>query len=178
MVEHWRPVFGFEGLYEISTLGRVRALDRVVKCRGGKLRVMKGRLLKRSTSRIYPALTLVYEAKTAKMPVRKDLHRWVAENFIPGVGVIVRHLDDNPLNCAAYNLAWGSYQDNRDDCTAKGRHARGNMFPLAKLNEDKVVEILCTHKRTGELAQKFGVSTATITAVRRRSIWRHLEVLR
>lgn len=34
-MEQWKPIAGFEGLYEVSDLGRVRSLDRVVQCDGG-----------------------------------------------------------------------------------------------------------------------------------------------
>ena len=44
-VEEWRPVKGFEGLYEVSNLGRVRSLDRIIKRRNGNI-VYKGKILK------------------------------------------------------------------------------------------------------------------------------------
>ena len=45
--EEWRPIAGFEGLYEVSNAGRVRSLDRTVKDKNGKrTRKFKGRELK------------------------------------------------------------------------------------------------------------------------------------
>ena len=52
LVEEWRPVVGYEGLYEVSNLGEVRSLPRTMKARhGGKPDGyhLKGRILKRRT---------------------------------------------------------------------------------------------------------------------------------
>lgn len=34
MLEQWKDILGFEGLYQVSTMGRVRSLERVVRSRG------------------------------------------------------------------------------------------------------------------------------------------------
>lgn len=43
--ETWKPIPGYEGLYEASSLGRVRSLDRVVRGRGGCARRISGKVL-------------------------------------------------------------------------------------------------------------------------------------
>lgn len=43
--EHWRPVVGFEGLYEVSDQGRVRSLDRVVMRGNGYKQPIRGQVL-------------------------------------------------------------------------------------------------------------------------------------
>lgn len=43
--EIWRPVVGYEGLYEVSSYGRVRSLDRYVKYSNGRINLHKGRIL-------------------------------------------------------------------------------------------------------------------------------------
>lgn len=48
MEEEWRDIKGYEGLYQVSDLGRVRSLDRVVLRKDGFKQTFKGRLLKPS----------------------------------------------------------------------------------------------------------------------------------
>ena len=48
MSEEWRDVVGYEGLYQVSSEGRVKSLERVVKRKDGRRRLQKGRFLKPS----------------------------------------------------------------------------------------------------------------------------------
>lgn len=43
--EEWKDITGYEGLYQVSTLGNVRSYDKIVGCRGGKTRLVKGKIL-------------------------------------------------------------------------------------------------------------------------------------
>src|SRR3546814_6114244 len=49
MSEEWRPVVGFEGLYEVSDQGRVRSMDREVRSGPGRTRKARSHILKPST---------------------------------------------------------------------------------------------------------------------------------
>lgn len=110
--EEWRPVVGWEGLYEVSSHGRVRSLPRERETGhrkywpGGVLRLTKvgsGHLV--LTLRNAPRRQQVY------------VHRVVAEAFLenPDSLPIVRHLDDNPGDNRVSNLAWGTYKENTAD---------------------------------------------------------------
>lgn len=71
--ETWKPVKGFEGLYEVSSLGRVRSLN----YRGrGEVHILSDNLNKKTG---YRSLTL---SKDRKQYI-KYIHRLVAEAFIP-----------------------------------------------------------------------------------------------
>ena len=49
MIEEWRDIYGYEGLYQVSNIGRVRSLDRVVSNNWGNgPRLIKGRIRKQS----------------------------------------------------------------------------------------------------------------------------------
>lgn len=112
-MSEWRPVFNYEGLYDVSADGQVRSLPR----RGKRGRVLAGVI----DSRGYMAVNL---CRSGGQRVRR-IHVLVAEAFHGRrqQGQVVRHLDGNPLNNQAGNLAWGTYRDNEDD---KVRHGTGN----------------------------------------------------
>ena len=44
--ETWKPVKGYEGLYEVSDQGQVRGLDKIVSGKNGSNRLLRGRILK------------------------------------------------------------------------------------------------------------------------------------
>jgi hypothetical protein len=108
--EAWRPVLGFEGLYEVSSLGRVRGL-KYNKTRDGILRASTDSAGRKN-------VRLNRDGK--RLPRR--VHVLVAEAFIgprPD-GMVARHLDDDPANNNVSNIAWGTYSDNARDCVLNG----------------------------------------------------------
>lgn len=105
---------------------------------------------------------------------RTYVHILVAEAFIgpkPFPDACVRHLDGNPSNNAASNLAWGTYLDNEND---KRKHGTWDARFGGKLTERQRQEIRARAK-AGEsqrdLAIEYGVSRPTITRLVNRSTW-------
>ena len=122
MSAEWRPVLGWEGLYEVSSTGRVRSLDRTTVTSAGVPKAYKGRELApgvNSSGRLTVILNRPGETKS------RSVHRLVAEAFCTGSGSVVRHLDDNPMNNNSWNLAWGSYSDNQYDRVCNGIYRNG-----------------------------------------------------
>ena len=79
-VEIWKPVVGYEELYECSSFGRVRSLDRLVNRRNGSFGLKKGKTLKPHINRLgYKVLHLTMGGKCKTCMV----HRLVAKTFIP-----------------------------------------------------------------------------------------------
>ena len=114
MEEVWRAVKGYEGLYEVSNLGRVRSKDRLVKHIGIFLREAKGKVIKENTSSTghYSSVGLHRNGKTKHFKV----HRLVAIAFIPNVHGYsdINHKDENKQNNCVDNLEWccKSYNEN------------------------------------------------------------------
>ena len=121
MTEEWRPVLGWEGFYEVSDQGRVRALDRVVIRKDmGKPWRYKGRICSQRVGWTpYYAVSLTYHNRKETRLV----HHLVCEAFHGprGDGQVARHLNDVKLDNRAENLAWGSKTDNRRDAVRNGR---------------------------------------------------------
>ena len=78
--EIWKPVVGYEGLYEISSMGRVNSLGRWGKGRNGSMKYHKGGLLNVCyDNNGYKCVVLSKEGK----PKKCRIHRLIAEAFIP-----------------------------------------------------------------------------------------------
>lgn len=114
--ERWLPAVDWEGLYEVSDLGRVRSLTR---CPPAGTR--RGRLMKTNVDPAgYWQLGFRRDGKNRTQKV----HQLVAAAFLgprPG-GMEVRHLDGNPLNNRLDNLAYGTPSENSLDSIRHGTH--------------------------------------------------------
>lgn len=115
MDEIWKPVVGHEGLYEVSSLGRVRSLDREVVFRDGRTRKFAGVNLKSSIDSVgYPRVRLVKNLKG----VTRRVHELVVPAFQgpkPTPKHCVRHLNDVKTDNRLENLAWGTPKQNQQD---------------------------------------------------------------
>ena len=111
MKEIWKPVVGYEGFYEVSNIGRVRSLARIVECNDGRKRKIKTRILRQPCAPSgYYMVTLHKNGKQKSGLV----HRLVCEAFIPnplGKGE-VNHKDENSKNNNAPNLEWVTSKEN------------------------------------------------------------------
>lgn len=116
-MEVWKPVFGYEGLYEVSSDGGVRSLDRVEDFKGGK-RKRSGKTLKLHRShRGYLRVQLCIGGKVSF----KSVHRLVCLAFVenPGGKPEVNHLDENKENNRYTNLEWATRVENGEYSHAK-----------------------------------------------------------
>jgi hypothetical protein len=115
--EEWRPICGYEGVYEVSNHGNVRRIATV----GGRPIC---RLLKQAiTNRGYARVTL-HKANVASM---RSVHTLVADAFQRGEGPIVRHLDGAQTNNHADNLMRGTLSENVQDALRHGTYRNGYM---------------------------------------------------
>ena len=117
--EIWKPIPAFEGLYEASSSGRIRSLDRITA--HGTTR--NGRFLK---GHRHPDGHLTLSLWRDGNRNRRYVHRLVLSAFAgePKPGQIARHLNDNPADNRVENLAWGTPKENSQDSVRLGGNAR------------------------------------------------------
>lgn len=127
MQEEWRPVVGYEGLYEVSNIGRVKSLDRVTVDILGRSRPFKGKMMSPVVgSPRYYGVGLTKNGKSK--PIR--IHQLVAEAFLTKAhhDDVVDHIDRDKLNNSIANLRYitkrentihGSLSEFREDKTSK-----------------------------------------------------------
>lgn len=105
MEEIWKDVVGYEGLYLISNLGRVKSVARQCKTKDGKLRHVSERIRKQHvTNNGYYYVQLHNNGKRKKIKV----YRMVAQAFIPNPNNYpqVNHKDEDKSNNTLSNLEW------------------------------------------------------------------------
>ena len=118
MNEEWRDIEGYEGLYQVSNLGRVRSLDRHIR-KGNRPYCIKGRILK-NLKGAYCYVNLHNEDGIAK---KYKVHRLVADVFVSNPCNLpqVNHKNENKMDNRAINLEWVTAQQNCNHGTRNQR---------------------------------------------------------
>ena len=113
--EIWKPIEGYEGLYEVSNLGRVRSLDRFY------YRLHKGKVLSPTKDR-YGYLTVTLNCNGKSKTIK--IHRLVAQAFLPNPDNLpqVNHKDEVKSNNCVDNLEWCSAKYNVNFGTRQERY--------------------------------------------------------
>lgn len=175
-MEEWKPIPGYEGLYEVSNRGAVRSLDRIVIGRWGTPRRVRSRTLRIAKAK-YVLATLSRDGVSKTFAV----HRLVCEVFNgppPSSNMHAAHKDGNPYNNVPENLYWATPSENCEDRKRHGTWVHGTRVNTNKLSERDVEQIasLC---RSGvsrkDVAQQYGVHRSSVDQLMRGATWKHLE---
>ena len=126
--ERWKSIPGLEGRYEVSDLGRVKSLQRIVSVGNntGKVLVPE-RIRKLSPSpQGYPRVRLCGKTRL--------VHHLVLLAFVGPrpVGLEIRHLNGNRADSRLANLAYGTRSENQMDSIRHGTHILANKTHCAK----------------------------------------------
>ena len=149
--EVWKCVTGYEGIYEVSNLGRVRSLERIVRKWDG-VRTSKGKILSPATNLHGYLFVQLYKNGRCEM---KTIHRIVATAFIPNTDNLpqINHKDENKKNNRASNLEW---------CTAKYNNNYGCRTEMARR---KMERGLVAYDLSGNLIGRFSNFTSASNAL-------------
>ena len=169
--EIWKDVEGFEGLYQISNLGRVMSLPKEKKFpKTGQIQMFDKKILKLNKvgrDREYLRANLYKDSKGYGFYV----HRLVALHFCDNhfEGAQVNHKDGIKSNNRAENLEWVTASENIKHAHENNLISKRTVYKRIKLSEKDVEEIInlrnekkLTYK---ELAELFNVGASTICRV-------------
>lgn len=159
--EEWRQVAGWPA-YEVSSMGRVRSGH-------------SGRWVEKSQSVDrdgYRLVSLWADGSGSMLRVS----RLVCEAFhgAPFEGAQAAHKDGDPSNNEAENLRWATPAENSRDKHAHGTTLRGERHNMAKLCREDVLLIRASGESGRVLAERFGVSQATVSVIRSGRRWAHV----
>ncbi len=176
-LEIWKPIAGYEGMYEVSSLGRVKSIDRRVRTAFAP-RVSRGAVMAgcAGDERHYANVVLSKGGRSISYMV----HRLVLETFVgaPPDDMECRHLNGDRKDNRLANLCWGTRRENMADNVAHGKTTRGSRNGMARLGEDDVRAIR-ERAKTGDtheaIARDYGVARTAITRIANYTRWGHVK---
>ena len=138
MEEIWKPITDYEGLYEISSMGRVKSIERKVYNPGvigdGNYRTVPERIRKPNIMKGYRCVSLI---KNKKHKVFR-IHRLVIEHFMgqaPSPEYQVNHIDGDKSNNCVENLEWVTPKENTLHAIENGLRHNPNEETKKKMGE-------------------------------------------
>lgn len=149
MVETWKDIEGYEGIYQVSNLGRIKSLDRMLiyKTRYGVYQhLQRGKIIRHCIDMCgYPYVRL--HDKNGKKKLFK-IHRIVGETFLqnPNNLPCINHKDENKTNNNVNNLEW---------CTVAYNNNYGT-------HNEKISKALKGIKRSEETKRKISLARTGI----------------
>lgn len=183
-VEIWKPVPGWEGLYSISSMGNVRSEGRVVNVltrwghrspRRWPVKLLKQQVCKGG----HMGYMMVHLKEASRGREAHYVHRLVCRTFLgePQNGQEAAHGDGDPKNNRLANLRWATPAENMEDKLRHGKVPSGERHKFAKLTDAAVRDIRSAKGATTDrdLARQYGVSQATVHAVRIGRTWKHVK---
>jgi hypothetical protein len=144
-IEIWKDVgvydgIDYTGMYEVSTFGNFKSLDRVIIYKNGQKRFRKGEIKDPKPSGSgYKAVTLSKNGTGTTVL----LHRLILETFVPNpnpkIYTDVNHIDENKTNNRLENLEWTTHKENMNHGTLCQRVSEKAGTAVVQLSKDGIL---------------------------------------
>jgi len=172
MIEIWKDIEGYEGIYEVSNLGRIKALEKLI-WNGYGYFIKKEQIRKISCNNKtgYCHIPLWVNNK----PKMYYIHRLVASAFINNVEnkKEVNHKDGDKKNNNVNNLEWvDRIQNIRHSIKILGNRQDGSFNNNTKLTELDVYNIKNDNRIHRLIAADYNVSRTAITMIKNNKNWK------
>lgn len=179
--EIWKDIKDYEGLYQVSNLGRVKRLARSFIMKNGMRRTYKEKILSNKgldkDGYVLRILSKDNKPKTFKM------HRLVAQAFIPNQEELpeVNHKNGIKNDNRVENLEWISTSQNQKHSikVLGNKVLKGEEVGNSKLTEELVLELRYLKATTNvtytELQNIYGINRSTIHLAVTGRNWKHLK---
>jgi hypothetical protein len=181
--EQWKDIVGYENLYKVSDLGRIKALKRMVPARNNSFSCKIERILKQATYKDYLRCCLTHESKKETV----SIHRVVAIAFIPNPDNLpeINHKglrpdgkEGNKSDNRVVSLEWSTRLQNAQHAKNNNlvTYVGGERHGASKLKEFQVLEIRALKgiKTQMELAKQYNISRYIIQSIQARKIWKKI----
>lgn len=153
--EIWKDIKGYDGLYQVSSFGRIKSLERILS--DGRL--WKEQILNQETNHGYKRVLLV------KNGIKKHfrVHKLVAEAFILNVNnhKSINHKDEDKTNNYVDNLEWCSSKYNSNYGSCKYKIAEKLSKPVAQYNKN--LKLINVYKSLSECGRQTGYGIGYIS---------------
>ena len=178
MKEIWKDIPGYENIYQISNLGRIKSLDRIIICKNKK-NIKRGKILKvEIVNNGYERIQLHKNNKCK----RYKMHRLVAQAFIsnPEKKPYVNHKNGIKNDNRVINLEWCTQSENILHAYKTGlrRSLKGENHGRALLTRKDVLNIRYILKNKEitsiEIAKRYNISVKAIDHIKHRRTWKHI----
>lgn len=176
--EIWKDIPEYEGIYQVSNLGRVKSLSRNRKNWVSKFSTLKERILKQQILNGYYHVRLCIDKQYKTCLV----HRLVATAFLENIEnkPQVNHKNGVKTDNKVSNLEWVTKSENQNHAYATGLQSYfgGENRWNSKMTDEKVLEIrqkYATNNYTyKQLADEYNVKTVCIFKIVKRKTWKHI----
>jgi len=180
MAEIWKDIKGFEGWYQVSSLGKIKGLERQIPHSSGGLQTLKEKTLK--PAKDSKGYYIVILCKNSTRFTRK-VARLVAQAFIPNLHnkPQINHINGIKTDNRLENLEWCTNSENQKHAHKIGLKIgkKGENHWKAILNEKQIRVIkhcLNIGMRITNISKCFSINQNIISKIKAGTTWSHITI--